>query len=65
MITLPHNTRRLEQDVVRALLESLRDVRVQYPPELHDPRRAEHVAHVHEITTKRIPRDSAKPRGGS
>jgi hypothetical protein len=57
MITrrLPHNTRRLEQDIVRTLLESMRDLRVEYPPCLHDPRRAEHVQNVTTVIQKAAP----------
>jgi hypothetical protein len=49
---LPHNTRRLEQDIVRTLLEALRDLHVEYPPHLHDPRRAEHVQNVTTVVQK-------------
>ena len=52
---LPHNTRRLEQDIVRTLLETMRDLRVEYPPHLHDPRRAEHVQNVTTVVQKSRP----------
>ena len=50
MTNIPHNTRRLEQDIVRALLEQARDSDVQYPAELYEPRRAEYVAQVEQTT---------------
>jgi hypothetical protein len=44
--TLPHNTRRLEQDIVRTLLEKLAAAKTEYPPELYEPRRDAYLAQV-------------------
>jgi hypothetical protein len=57
--TLPHNTRRLEQDIVRTLLEKLAEAKTEYPKELHEPRRADY---LHQITTK-MPSTSGKVDG--
>lgn len=50
MTNLPHNTRRLEQDIVRELLEKLAKAETKYPAELYEPRRAEYVAQVEQTT---------------
>jgi hypothetical protein len=47
--TLPHNTRRLEQDIVRTLLERLAETKTEYPKELYEPTRA---GYMQQITTK-------------
>jgi hypothetical protein len=44
--TLPHNTRRLEQDIVRTLLEKLAEAKTEYPPELYEPRRDAYIADI-------------------
>lgn len=55
MFNLPHNTRRFEQDIVRALLEKLAEVKSEYPADLYAPRRAEFIAQVEQTTKTTSP----------
>lgn len=55
----PHNTRRLEVNIVRLLLEQMRDARVDYPADLLDRRRAEY---LQQITTIKSTRQAATRR---
>jgi predicted kinase len=59
MQTLPHNTQRLEQDIVRTLLEQMAEIKAEYPKELYEPTRAEY---IHQVTTK-MPSTSGKVDG--
>ncbi len=45
-LRLPVNTRRLEQDIVLRLLKQLREVKVEYPPQLLDETRANYTTQV-------------------
>jgi len=48
---LPKNMRNLESQIVKLLLELKELTDVEYPPYLHDPRRA---AYLQQITTKKV-----------
>jgi hypothetical protein len=58
---LPHNTQRLEDDIVKTLLETYRDQKAEYPPELYVPRRDAYLAQLET----RMPGQAGTHPGGN